>query len=128
MNTSWFDAILDPRTLITGLITSVLGGCLGTGCSTPDGNKQLLERGKARGHLAVTTDGRVGGAVTSGFYLGPEKSILSFDGDVDYGNQVPPSDWVQPADSGVADELPGLESFDASTRKPNSDPGHRLPI
>lgn len=69
------------------LLLWVCGACKG------DDNRQTyvrtmtaLKEGKARGHLSVTTGGKLGAEWGTRVTLGPMDTSLSFDGDVDYAD------------------------------------------
>lgn len=61
------------------------------GCKNPETVRDtllVLQQGKARGHITMTTDARVSVSQAIHFGIGPEHSSISFDGDVDFGDSV----------------------------------------
>ena len=48
----------------------------------------FLQQGKARGHLVVTSDGQVGGGISTNVYGGAADASVSFDGDIDFADSV----------------------------------------
>lgn len=71
------------------ILSLSLFGCLG--CKNQQSYEQtmtFLQQGKARGHLTVTSDGRFGGTIENAFTFGASKSVMSFDGDVNFSDQV----------------------------------------
>lgn len=90
--------------LFLALALLALAACLGSGCKsagTMDVRDTLaiLERGKASGHVTMTTGGS---PLTAGmkqtFFLGPENAGFAFDGNIDFGGNEPtPLSDEQPA-------------------------------
>jgi hypothetical protein len=79
----------DVKVALAGLSPLLLSvsSCLSSGCSTQDKTTavlSVLEEGKARGHLVLTTSGAVSVGVQQDFYLGAKGTTLSFDGDIDF--------------------------------------------
>jgi hypothetical protein len=72
---------------IIGLLC-LAGGCL-LGCKTQQQTSdtlRILKDGKARGHLTLATDGRVGVGMDNNFYIGAKDTSIAFDGDIDFGH------------------------------------------
>jgi len=68
-------------------------GCL-AGCANgekgldPRDTLAMLQEGGARGHLTVSVGGSpLSAGMKQTFFLGPENSVISFDGDVDFGHR-----------------------------------------
>ncbi len=74
------------------LLILVAGSLLGMfGCA--DQQKQqsamsFLQQGKARGHLVLTSDAQANAELYQGVRGGPNKTSISFDGDIDYADRV----------------------------------------
>lgn len=95
------------KTILPALIILNLGSCLG-GCAANNATAaqqhnadlaklQLLQQGKAKGHLVFQSGGKVGVGAENNFYLGLMDSNLSFTGEVDYGDaQFPAMPGAQP--------------------------------
>jgi len=76
---------------IGNAILAFVLGVLGLGCQnqqTYDQTLATLQQGKARGHLVVTTDGKLGFGASQTFFGGANAGSLSFDGDVDFADSV----------------------------------------
>lgn len=78
--------------LLLAYLSSCVAGC-GDNVSVGE-QMELLQQGKARGHLVVTSDGRVGGGFQNYFVFGAGQASLSFDGDVDFADTVRHNDNV----------------------------------
>jgi hypothetical protein len=61
------------------------------GCKSPEGVEntlKILQQGKAKGSLILSSDGRVSAAQTLDFSFGPQKSMLAFEGKIDFADDV----------------------------------------
>lgn len=74
-----------------GIVAAVFFLALSAGCSQQGTRDTLtyLERGRARGHLNLTTDAKLGGTFTGpGLFFGPQQASVAFDGDINFGDHV----------------------------------------
>ena len=56
-------------------------------CQSPDRTQEtllFLQRGEARGHLSVATDGQLTVGSATELYLGARRTTIAFDGDIDF--------------------------------------------
>lgn len=70
-----------------------------TGCKSPDQTAAVLttlERGRARGQLTVTTDGRLGLGQATTFWAGASGSTVAFSGDIDFSEGAQPTSSATP--------------------------------
>ena len=75
--------------LIASLVSLML---LGVGCSDPvkqANTLEMLQQGKAKGNLVLTTDGRVSVGQSTTFWLGGDGTAVSFTGEIDYTSTEP---------------------------------------
>ncbi len=88
-----------------------MGGCAATGANAQEqynadlAKLQVLQQGKANGHLVLQSGGKVGVGAENNFYLGLMDSNLSFTGQIDFSE----AQFPQP---------PGAQPFPATTTKP----------
>lgn len=101
-------------------VLAAIGAIAVTGCKSPDQTASVLatlERGKARGHATLTTDGRLGVGQATTFWAGASGSTLAFDGQIDFSEGAQPPAGGQPTAWG---QLPaaGTGAGDSTTEAP----------
>lgn len=78
------------------------------GCKSPDQTASVLatlERGRAEGHLTVTTSGAVGVGQKTTLWAGAEGTTVAFDGSVNFA-PAPPAGGQLPPAGGSAETAP----------------------
>jgi hypothetical protein len=73
--------------LVTGCLALLLA--VMTGCESQERTQDvllMLERGKARGHLTVTTSAQLAAGQQIKFFVGAGDTTVAFDGDIDFGD------------------------------------------
>lgn len=77
-------------------VLAAIAAVAATGCKTPDQTASVLatlERGRAEGHLTVTTSGAVGVGQKTTLWAGADGTTVAFDGSVNFdpeGRQATP--------------------------------------
>lgn len=77
------------RSLISVVLCVLCLGC--SSLEKTHGIMAALERGKAKGHLVLTTDGSVHLGYDQSVYAGLRKTTLSFNGDIDFSDVEEPT-------------------------------------
>ena len=96
-----------------------------TSCKSAEQNQntmEFLERGNFRGHLVVTTGGKIGGGMKTEFYGGTVDSAISAEGEADFsrppGSSFTAAPWPTTQPYSPSRPTPEATSAKAAASRP----------